>query len=87
METSKYKRTLKVHIDSVMEKSCLFAFGTSWCEPYLKTDSKALVDFISMSPTEQNKYNAQDKDETIGMLMIEGCDSEGLKNHLIKERV
>jgi hypothetical protein len=72
----------EVHIDSVMEKSGLFAFGTSWWEPYLKTDSKTLVDFISMSPTEQNKYNAQVKDEIIGMLMIEGCDSEGLKSHL-----
>jgi hypothetical protein len=30
METSKYKRTFEVHIDSVMEKSSLFAFGTSW---------------------------------------------------------
>jgi hypothetical protein len=30
MDTSKYKRTFEVHIDSVMEKSGLFAFGTSW---------------------------------------------------------
>jgi hypothetical protein len=79
METSKYKRTFQVHIDSVMEKSGLFAFGTSWWEPYLKTDSNTLVDFISMSPTEQNKYNAQVKDKIIGMLMDEGCDSEGLE--------
>jgi hypothetical protein len=85
METSKYKRTFKVHIDSVMEKSGLFAFGTLWWEPFLKVDSKSLVDFITMSATEQNKYNAQVKDEIIGMLMIEGCDSEGLKNHLKNE--
>jgi hypothetical protein len=38
-----------------------------------------------MPPTEQNKYNAQVKDEIIGMLMIEGCDSEGLKNRLKNE--
>jgi hypothetical protein len=83
METSKkYKRTFEVHIDSVMEKSGLFAFGTSWWDPFLKTDSKTLVDFISMSQTDQNKYNALVKDKIIGMLMIEGCDSEGLKNHL-----
>jgi hypothetical protein len=68
-----------------MDKSGMFAFGTSWWEPYLKTDSKTLVDFISMSQTDQNKYNAQVKDEIIGMLMIEGCDSEGLKNHLKNE--
>jgi hypothetical protein len=85
MDTSKYKRTFEVHIDSVMEKSGLFAFGTSWWEPYLKSDNKSLVDYISMPSTEQNKYNAQVKDEIIGMLMIEGCDSEGLKNHLKNE--
>jgi hypothetical protein len=68
-----------------MEKSGLFAFRTSWWEPYLKTDSKSIVDYISMLPTGQNKYNAQVKDEIIGMLMIEGCDSEGLKNHLKNE--
>jgi hypothetical protein len=85
METSKYKRTFEVHIDSVMEKSGLFAFGTSWWDPLLKADSKTLVDFISMSQTDQNKYNALVKDEIIGMLMIEGCDSEGLKNHLKNE--
>jgi hypothetical protein len=82
METSRYKRTFEVHIDSVMEKSSLFAFGASWWEPFLKADSKTLVEFISMSQTEQNKYNSLVKDEIIGMLMIEGCDSEGLKNHL-----
>jgi hypothetical protein len=38
-----------------------------------------------MSQTDQNKYNAQVKDEIIGMLMIEGCDSEGLKNHFKNE--
>jgi hypothetical protein len=85
METSKYKRTFEVHIDSVLEKSGMFAFGTSWWEPYLKTDSKTISDFISMSLTEQNKYNVLVKDEIIGMLMIEGCDSEGLKNHLKNE--
>jgi hypothetical protein len=85
METSKYKRTFEVHIDSVMEKSGLFAFGTSWWEPFLKADSKTLVEFISMSQTDQNKYNSLVKDEIIGMLMIEGCDSEGLKNHLKNE--
>jgi hypothetical protein len=85
METSKYKRTFEVHIDSVLEKSGLFAFGTSWWEPFLKADSKTLVDFISMSQTNQNKYNSLVKDEIIGMLMIEGCDSEGLRNHLKNE--
>jgi hypothetical protein len=85
METSKYKRTFEVHIDSVMEKSGLFVFVTSWWEPFLKADSKTLVDFISMSQTDQNKYNSLVKDEIIGMLMIEGCDSEGLKNHLNNE--
>jgi hypothetical protein len=70
-----------------MEKSGLFAFGTLWWEPYLKADSKKLVDFITMSSTEQNKYNAQVKDEIIGMLMIEGCDLEGLKNHLKNEYI
>jgi hypothetical protein len=85
METSKYKRTFEVHIDSVMEKSALFAFGTSWWEPFLKADSKTLVEFISMSQTDQKKYNSLVKDEIIGMLMIEGCDSEGLKNHLKNE--
>jgi hypothetical protein len=49
METSKYKRTFEVHIDSVMEKAGLLAFGTSWWEPFLKADSKTLVEFISMS--------------------------------------
>jgi hypothetical protein len=85
METSKYKRTFEVHIDSVMEKSGLFAFGTSWWDPYLKADGKTLLGFMTMSTTDQNKYNAQVKDEIIGMLMIEGCDSEGLKNHLKNE--
>jgi hypothetical protein len=85
METSKYKRTFEVHIDSVMEKSGMFAFGTSWWDPFLKADGKTLIDFISMNQTDQNKYNALVKDEIIGMLMIEGCDSEGLKNHLKNE--
>jgi hypothetical protein len=68
-----------------MDKSGMFAFGTKWWELYLKTDGKTLVDFISMSQTDQNKYNVQVKDEIIGMLMIEGCDLEGLKNHLKNE--
>jgi hypothetical protein len=85
METSKYKRTFEVHIDSVMEKSGLFAFGTSWWDPYLKADGKSLLGFMTMTQTDQNKYNALVKDEIIGMLMIEGCDSEGLKNHLKNE--
>jgi hypothetical protein len=38
-----------------------------------------------MNQINQNKYNALVKDEIIGMLMIEGCDSEGLKNHLKNE--
>jgi hypothetical protein len=85
METSKYKRTFEVHIDSVMEKSGLFAFGTSWWDPYLKADGKTVLGFMTMTQTDQNKYNALVKDEIIGMLMIEGCDSEGLKNHLKNE--
>jgi hypothetical protein len=85
METSKYKRTFEVHVDSVMEKSGLFAFGISWWDPFLKADGHTLVDFISMNQIDQNKYNALVKDEIIGMLMIEGCDSEGLENHLKNE--
>jgi hypothetical protein len=53
METSKYKCTFDVHIDSVMEKSGLFAFGISWWEPFLKADSETLVEFIPMSQTKQ----------------------------------
>ena len=85
METSKYKRTFEVHIDSVMEKSGMFAFGTSWWDPFLKADGQSLATFIAMDVVNQNKYNALVKDEIIGMLMIEGCDSEGLKNHLKNE--
>jgi hypothetical protein len=65
---SKYKQTFEVHIDSVMEKSGLFAFGMSWWDPFLKADSKSLSDFISMNQTDQNKYNRLVKDEIIGML-------------------
>ena len=85
METSKYKRTFEVHIDSVMEKSGMFAFGTSWWEPLLTANGQSLATFIAMDAVNQNKYNALVKDEIIGMLMIEGCDSEGLKNHLKNE--
>jgi hypothetical protein len=51
-----------------MEKSGLFAFGTSWWEPFLKADSKTSVEFISLSQTDQNKYNSLVKDGIIGML-------------------
>jgi hypothetical protein len=85
METSKYKRTFEVHIDSVMEKCGMFSFGTSWWEPFLTADGQSLATFIAMDVTNQNKYNSLVKDEIIGMLMIEGCNSEGLKNHLKNE--
>jgi hypothetical protein len=57
-------------------------FGTNFYEPFLTADSKSLVDYRGMDKKGKKVYDKKVRDLLVLVLMIEGCKSKPLRDHL-----
>jgi hypothetical protein len=82
VDTAQYKRYLAVYVSNAFRAGGDFVFGTNFYEPFLTADSKSLIDYLGMDKKEKKVYDKKVQDLLVSVLMIEGCKSKPLRDHL-----
>jgi hypothetical protein len=82
VDTAQYKRYLAVYVSNAFRSGGDFVFGTDFYEPFLTADSKSLVDYLGMDKKGKKVYDKKVQDLLVAILMIEGCKSKPLRDHL-----
>jgi hypothetical protein len=82
VDTAQYKRYLAVYVSNAFRAGGDFVFGTKFYEPFLTADSKSLIDYLGMDKKEKKVYDKKVQDLLVSVLMIEGCKSKPLRDHL-----
>jgi hypothetical protein len=82
VDTAQYKKYLSVYVSNAFKAGGDFVFGTKFYEPFLDADGKTLVQYLGMTTIEKRTYDKQVQDLLVAVLMIEGCKSKPLKDHL-----
>jgi hypothetical protein len=71
-----------VYVSNAFHAGGDFVFRTNFYEPFLKDDSKTLIDYLGMDKMEKKVYDKKVQDLLVSILMIEGCKSQPLRDHL-----
>jgi hypothetical protein len=82
VNTAQYKRYLSVYVNNACRAGGDFVFGTKFYKPFLTDDGETLVSYLSMTASAKKVYNKKVNNLIVGILMIEGCKSKGLKTSL-----
>jgi hypothetical protein len=82
VDTAQYKRYLAVYLGNAFRAGGDFVLGTNFYEPFLKDDSKLLIDYLGMDKKDKKVYDKKVQDLLFPVLMIEGCKSKPLRDHL-----
>ena len=82
VDTAQYKRYLAVYVSNAFRAGGDFVFGTNFYKPFLANDSKSLVDYLGMDMKDKKYYDKKVQDLIVSVLMIEGCKSKPLRDHL-----
>jgi hypothetical protein len=82
VDTAQYKKYLSVYVSNAFKAGGDFVFGTKFYEPFLTADGKTLIQYLGMTAIEKRIYDKQVQDLLVAVLMIEGCKSKPLKDHL-----
>jgi hypothetical protein len=82
VDTVQYKRYLAVYVGNAFRAGGDFVFGTNFYEPFLTEDSKTLIDYLGMDKKDKKVYDKKVQDLLVSVLMIEGCKSKPLRDHL-----
>jgi hypothetical protein len=82
VDTAQYKRHLSVYVNNACRAGGDFVFGTKFYEPFLTDNGETLVTYLNMTAPAKKVYDKKVNDLIVGILMIEGCKSKGLKTNL-----
>ncbi|OEU08986.1 hypothetical protein FRACYDRAFT_249331 [Fragilariopsis cylindrus CCMP1102] len=82
VDTAQYKRHLSVYVNNACRSGGDFVFGTKFYEPFLADDGETLISYLGMTTSAKKVYDKKVNDVIVGILMIEGCKSKGLKTNL-----
>ena len=82
VDTAQYKRYLAVYVSNAFRAGGDFVFGTNFYKPFLANDSKSLIDYLTMDLKDKKYYDKKVQDLIVSVLMIEGCKSKPLRDHL-----
>jgi hypothetical protein len=82
VNTAQYKRHRSVYVNNACRAGGDFVFGTKFYEPFLTDDGETLVTYLNMTAPAKKVYDKKVNDLIVGILMIEGCKSKGLKINL-----
>jgi hypothetical protein len=82
VDTAQYRKYLSVYVSNAFKAGRDFLLGTKFYEPFLSADDKTLIQYLGMTAIEKRTYDKQVQDLLVAVLMIEGCKSKPLKDHL-----
>jgi hypothetical protein len=82
VDTAQYNRYLAVYVGNAFRAGGDFVLGTDFYEPFLKDDGKSLIDYLGMDKKGKKVYDKKVQDLLVSVLMIEGCKSKPLWDHL-----
>ncbi|OEU07145.1 hypothetical protein FRACYDRAFT_251618 [Fragilariopsis cylindrus CCMP1102] len=82
VDTAQYKRHLSVYVNNACRAGGDFVFGTKLYEPFLADNGQTLISYLGMNASDKKIYDKKVNDMVVGILMIEGCKSKGLKTNL-----
>jgi hypothetical protein len=82
VDTAQYKMYLAVYVSNAFRARGDFVFRTNFYEPFLTADSKSLINYLGMDKKGRKIYDKKVQDLLVSVLMIEGCKSKPLRDHL-----